>query len=112
LLKPLCLNLWLLADARDRTPHHPHPTTHIPITSLPCPRKGGAEWVLEEVYDPNTNRQLKRDPATGLVYSELVPGEWPQVVGVQDAAGVLRMTQRRDDGGLFAALDGYLRTQK
>ncbi|GLC39247.1 hypothetical protein PLESTB_001651900 [Pleodorina starrii] len=73
---------------------------------------GGAEWVLEDVYDPNTGRQLKRDPATGLVYQEVTPGEWPQVVGVQDASGVLRLTQRRDDGGLFAALDEYLRKNR
>ncbi|PNH07904.1 hypothetical protein TSOC_005602 [Tetrabaena socialis] len=73
---------------------------------------GGAEWVLEEVYDPNSGRNLKRDPATGLVYSEMAPGDWPQVVGMQDAAGVLHIIQRKDDGGLFGALDAYLRSNK
>ncbi|KAG2493237.1 hypothetical protein HYH03_008653 [Edaphochlamys debaryana] len=74
---------------------------------------GGTEWVLEDVVDPNTGRRLKRDPATGLVYEQTAAdGEWPQVVGVQDASGVLRMMQRREDAGLFAALDSYLRTNK
>ncbi len=68
--------------------------------------------MLEDVFDPNTQTYLKRDPATGLVYREVVPGEWPQVVGLQDAGGVLRLVQRKEDGGLFAALDAYLRNNK
>ncbi|KAG2427358.1 hypothetical protein HXX76_012552 [Chlamydomonas incerta] len=86
------------------------PTMSRQMTIAAMP--GGEQWVLQDVRDPNTGAYLKLDPATGLVYQEPVPGEWPQVVGVQDAAGVLRLTQRRDDGGLFAALDAYLRTSK
>lgn len=89
---------------------------HMPVCAAPRPLSGtsagGEQWVLQDVRDPNTGAYLKLDPATGLVYQEPVPGEWPQVVGVQDSTGVLRLTQRRDDGGLFAALDAYLRTSK
>ncbi|KXZ45798.1 hypothetical protein GPECTOR_50g592 [Gonium pectorale] len=73
---------------------------------------GGSEWVLEDVFDPNTGRRLKRDPATGLVYADAPPGEWPQVVGRQEAGGELVLGSQPLDGGLSAAFDGYLKTNR